>query len=101
MLNKLTFDGKKIENISAYRDGYELMSDTDEGSRILAVLPVEEHEALKHADDYEAVLYILLNYDTVIIADSINGDIFEITTLKDFVINSAKWAYEEAHDEQI
>lgn len=96
-MNSITIDGAEVKSISAYRNGFDLMSDTDEGSRVLSALPTDEIEALKHADDYEAVLYLLINYDTVVMADSINGDILGISTLKDFVLSSAKWAYDEVN----
>ena len=80
-------NGETIENvrtISAYSSASELIEDYD---LLPAALSANEDfcDYLQSFDDYEAVAYFCINGDTVLCADSVNGDLFSVCSADEFI----------------
>ena len=64
---------ENIKSILHFSNAYELLEDAGD-IEILSELSEEEEDFLRSIDDYEPLSFFLINDDTVIICDSINGD---------------------------
>ena len=64
---------ENIKNIVKYDSFFELI--TDAAPELLRVVSDEMKQALEGFDDYESIVYYLINDETVLCADSVNGDI--------------------------
>ena len=87
-----------IDNIKSYTTVYSLIRENDE-SDSLAGLSEDAIDILKHGTDYEAIVFFLINEDTVVTADSINGETYDTTTLENFIRDAIAEAVEEAIEE--
>lgn len=64
----------KIKTLQHFSCAYDLlMEDCD--VEVMEGLTEDQRDFLRHVDDFEPVTYFLLNWDTVIICDSISGDV--------------------------
>ena len=87
----------KIKSISSYDSAYKCLEAIDDGS-MLPFLNDKIQDFCEHFDDYEPYKYFVLNDESVIVADSISGDVLcEYTTAEEFY-QSLVYAYFEAEE---
>lgn len=65
---------ENIKTILHFNNAYELLEEIGD-IEILSELSEDETDFLRSINDYEPLSFFLLNDDTVIICDSINGDV--------------------------
>ena len=71
-----------ISSIEAYSAVYDLLK---ENGFLPPNIEGDFCDYLQHCDDFEAVAYFCVNYDTVLCADSINGDLFSVCSADEFI----------------
>ena len=89
---------KNIKSICNYSSSYDLIRDYY-GRDVFydAALTDEQEEYLQYVDDYESVTFYVINDDTVLICDSISGDVIgDPVCLEEFKQNMFELAMEEA-----
>jgi len=73
-----------IKHVGVYHDDILNLID-DYAPEALDNLTEDQKDDIAHACDYEDLLFIVVNHETVIESDEINGDVFAITPLDEFV----------------
>lgn len=81
---------ENIKNIVKYSSFFELISDA--APDLLRVVSDEMKDALNGFDDYEGIIYYLINDETVLCADSCNGDISgDPMTIQEFFFRTVEY----------
>ena len=81
----------RIRSVSYYSSAFDLL----EAETVLPEMDEDFCGFLRSFDDYEAFAYFCINNETVIVADSINGDIISAEKLSDFLPHIREY-YEES-----
>ena len=84
---------ESIRSISAFSSAWEVLEDYVSDRR-LSDLTADEREALQHVDDFESYSYYVLNGHTVIVCDSITGDVIDSATINNFFVSTLRYVIE-------
>lgn len=84
---------EKINNIMHYSSAWDVFDENTTRAQWEAI-PEDVREALHHVDDFEPYSYVLVNTDTVYVVDSINGDVLNTESLKEFMQHTIEYITE-------
>ena len=88
---------ENIKSIYNFETSYQLLSETF-GVDVFDDLSEDERNFLECVDDFESVTFYVVNDDTVIVCDSMSGDVSgNPVPLEEFKRNLFNMAREEAH----
>lgn len=76
---------RNLKNVSVYSSAYDCLM---EESFLPGEITGEEKDFcdfLRHVDDWEPISYVVLNSETVVFCDSINGDVSGFLSLSAFL----------------
>lgn len=76
---------ENIKTIQTFNNAYDLLFEYVSMSDLFS-------DYLKSASDYESIVFIVINHDTVITADAIDGTVYRIENIHSFYQSSiAAW----------
>lgn len=81
-----------ISSIEKYTSVYDLLKEND---FLPENISGDFCDYLQHCDDFESVCYFCINYKTVIIADSCNGDVLSWYASGHNLVKALEEAYKE------
>lgn len=88
---------ENIKSIKAFSEAYDLIEYVIGEDEINDVLSGDEIDYLRHMNDFECFQFFLINDDSVIVSDGINGDISgNAESFDDFWKSTREWVKENA-----